>query len=132
MQIITGRRMDDRIAFHFMHGGWSWDPEKETQDEGRRRCAVRAAWAEKIAEEIGLTYKWENDFSVGDHAAEYGEVDTDGGPETCQSCTMYDRRGHIVGSVGCVDDATPQYRRVVEADLANDFLRAVLVEGVEP
>lgn len=75
-------------------------------------------WARKN----GITFEWSEDWEVGDHRKEYGEAYTDGEPTTCEQCDAV-RDGEIVASIGCVDDADDDYRRFIEADLADDLKR---------
>lgn len=104
------------VAFFFEHAGLSYDPATETPDQGRRRSAQAYADAESWAGEIGATFEWSDDWSI-DHEAEFDCYDN-GGPETCESLVMLSASGEILASLYCVDDATDDYRRVVEAELA--------------
>jgi hypothetical protein len=66
---------------------------------------------------------------VTDHKAEY-DCYADGGPTTCETCTCYGADGAILASLSCIDDATPEYRRVVEAELASEAMGPVVTRLV--
>lgn len=103
------------------HAGWSYNPSKETAEEGRRRCARELAEAEEWAKREGITFDWAEDWGVGNHRDFYGEDSAyaDREPETCEQVVA--RRGAtVLASLGCVDDATNEYRRVIEAELADE------------
>jgi hypothetical protein len=127
-QSITIRRKKQQTpkqaAYNFFlkHGACSYEPAKETKQQGYARMARLLAKAERDACALGYTFEWEDDWTVGDHHKEYGECYKDGGPSTCEWCTMKDPNGKVVQSLGCIDDATRDYRRVVEAELALEEL----------
>lgn len=108
------------VMFFYEHAGWSFDPATETQEQGKIRSAYRLTRAERDARSAGITFGWEDDWGV-DHQKEFDGYD-DGEPETCEVCTAYDEDGEIVGSLACVDDASSEYRRVVEAEIALEAL----------
>lgn len=111
----------EAVSFFYEHDGFSYNPETETEEEGHRRCAQESARDELLAKRAGITFEWEDDWSIGDHEREFGEAYADGGPSSCEQCTAF-YKGEIVASLGCVDDATPEYRRVVEGQLASEAL----------
>lgn len=94
--------------------------QDETPEMGRVRCAKALANAERWARANEAHYEWSNDWSVGDHTKEF-DCYEDGGPETCEEATLY-IKGEMVASLGCVDDASREYRRVVEAELAEEAM----------
>jgi hypothetical protein len=102
--------------FFYEHAGYSYNTAIETPEQGRRRTAQALADAELWAHEAGYSVDWEDDWDVTDHVAEYDTYDTE--PATCEQATMHDPDGAVVASLGCIDDATDEYRRVVEAELA--------------
>jgi hypothetical protein len=109
--------------FFLRNAGYSYDPKTQTKQQGRAAGARRLAKAERDARALGYTFEWEDDWTIGDHFKEYGECYANGEPETCESCVMRDSAGKVVQSLGCIDDATREYRRVVEAELALEELR---------
>lgn len=110
--------------FFFDHAGYSYDPKKETQYEGQVRCARELAVAETRAQDAGFEYEWSDDWMVGSHKEYFGKGSAyeDGEPNTCESCVLRDADGEILASLGCIDDADANYRRVVEAELAEEAL----------
>ena len=113
------------VAFFLEHGGYSYKPDVETADEGRARCAETNARAEAYAAANGWEFTWEDDWSVGDHFREYGEAYADGGPQTCEACVLRDADGTVLESLYCIDDASREYRRVIQAELASSALHAI-------
>ena len=107
--------------FFLRNAGYSYNPETQTKQAGRSECARKLAKAERDARALGYTFEWRDDWSVGNHFKEYGECYANGEPSTCESCLMLDD-GEVVQSLGCIDDATRDYRRVVEAELALEQL----------
>lgn len=104
--------------FFYTHAGYGYQPDQETKEQGRRRCAQQLADAEREASERGYCFYWENDIMTN---REF----TDEGPEYyLWACTCYDDNGAHVGSMCGVDFGhgnTPwgqPYRRVIEAELA--------------
>jgi hypothetical protein len=105
-------------SFFFEHGGYSYDPKKETKAQGKRRSARDAAKAEKIARELGWRFEWQEDpepYEMGDAETEM--------PFEVLMVTMYDENGEAVQSLGSIGMsgkaiADRQYARVVESDLA--------------
>lgn len=109
--------------FFFKHAGFSYDPKTETPKQGRAKCARALAKAERDAAALGYTFEWSDDWTVRDHAKEYSsEAYPNGNPDTCESCICRDADGTAVASLGCIDDATREYRRVIEAELAQEAL----------
>lgn len=108
----------EALQFHYEHGGYYYDPATETRDEGRARCALEAAGAEAWAREQGIEFRWEDDWTITDHAYEFcDDAYPEGNPETCETCAAY-LGNTMLACLGCIDDATDEYRRVIEADLA--------------
>jgi hypothetical protein len=120
--------LDVDAAFFEQNAGYARQPD-ETDDAARARCAGDLVKAERWAQNAGVTFDWSDDWHVTDHRAEY-DCYNDGGPETCQSCTCYSSNGDVLASLGCIDDATPDYRRVVEAELALEAMGPVVTRLV--
>ncbi len=119
--------LSDDARFFFDHAGFSYNPKNETPLEGRLQCAQALARAEHTAREMGITFEWQDDWMV-DHAKEY-ECYEDGGPQTCEFCIARDAEGNVRASLGCIDDADANYRRVIEAELADEAIDALREEG---
>lgn len=113
-------RLSEQEEFFYEHAGYSWNPATQREEEGRQETAKALAAAEVAANELGVEFVWESDWDVGSHVEYYGEsYRTE--PETCESCCAW-LRGDLVASLGCIDDASPEYVRVVEAELALEVL----------
>ena|SRR5215831_17223718 len=108
--------MNGTVKFFFDHAGYSYDPKTETKRQGRLRCAKAMANAERLAQSYGLQFNWEDDWLVGDHTKEFDTYKEN--PQTCESCVCVDIEGNVLASLGCIDDADSNYRRVIEAELA--------------
>lgn len=110
--------------FFYEHAGYSHDPKKETAEQGRIRCAIELAKAEEQARGLGWGFEWSEDWDIGSHKEYYGAGSCyeDSEPTTCESCVCKDEDGEVLASLGCIDDATREYRRVVEAELADEAL----------
>jgi len=110
--------------FFYDHAGYSYDPKTETRQQGRIRCARSLADAELSAIRLGWSYVWSDDWDVGSHKEFYGKGSAyeDSEPNTCEHCTLKDSDGRVLASLGCIDDADSNYRRVIEAELADETL----------
>lgn len=111
-------------AFFFTHAGYSYDAKIETRKQGRMRCAVDLASAERFAQTRDWEFEWESDWSIGSHQKFYGKDSAyeDSEPGTCESCVLRDSDGNALESLGCIDDADSNYRRVIEAELASEAM----------
>lgn len=119
--------------FFYDNAGYSYDPAKETQEEGRRKCAVLLASAEQWAHESGYTFSWDYDSY---DSSEWIDDDEDGGkncdPWQTLACCMIDEKGNVVQSLYNIDfgrDGQPwgnPHRRVVEAELASEEWNTVV------
>jgi hypothetical protein len=118
----------EAVAFFHEHAGFSWNPTTgETPEQGQQRTAERLAEAEAWAEASGYTVEWADDWAV-DHVREFDCYEGTDGPSTCEVARLVDSSGDVVQSVGCVDDATDSYRRVIAAELALE----IMPEGTLP
>lgn len=115
--------MQTAVAFFLQHAGYSWNPQKETRAQGRRRTARRLASAEAKASEQGYQYQWEIDPCVD--SSEFSDAPD---PWQLWSCCARNGGGHVVATLGGVDfgrDGQPwgnPYSRVVQAELAAEGL----------
>jgi len=118
--------MNADVKFFYTNAGYSFDPKKETAEQGRERCAINLAAAEGIARNAGVSFAWSRDIecSAEDQCEEW-------------QCLAYDAAGNVCGSLGAVDfgpDAGPyssDYRRVVEAEIASECLDTILQSNEE-
>jgi len=112
--------MNTDEKFFYDHAAWTWWQAGETEEAGRRRGAKEHADAERIARERMWEVRWYDDWSV-DHATEY-DCYADGEPSTCEYAVLRNAEGEVLGSLHCIDDATPAYRRIIAAELADEAL----------
>jgi len=107
--------------FFYAHAGYSYNPQAETEEQGRARCAVQLAQAEEKARQGGYAFEWQIDPDVT--AADWS---TDMDHETWL-CTMYNEAGEHVSNLGGIDfgpDGSPYgdtYKRVIEAEIASEI-----------
>ncbi len=111
--------------FFLKHGACSYTPGKETKRQGYARQARQLAKAERDARALGYAFEWSDDRSIGSHVWEFGEKSSSEEPTTCERCVMRDSAGKVAQSLGCIDDASREYRRVIEAELALEELGEV-------
>ena len=106
--------------FFFDNAGYSWNPDSESQQQGRTRTAQALARAEQYARNLGWSYEWSDDWGVGSHKKYYGAGSAydEHEPNSCEQCLLFDEEHHVMESLGCIDDADSAYRRVIEAELA--------------
>lgn len=104
--------------FFYDHAGYSYDPKRETPEQGRRKCARLLARAERKGSEAGLSFEWQHDDITSD------EFKSSGSPWRLWACVCRSVDGEILSSLGGIDfgrDGEPwgdTYRRVIEAELA--------------
>lgn len=114
--------MRERVAFFHAHAGWSYDPKTETAEEGRARCARELARAELIGALLHVDYTWsiDEDCTSAEFSDEYP-------PYECwvlvaETCGA----SWSLGGIDLGRDRTPldcpDYKRVVEAELARDLI----------
>lgn len=118
------RSLSKDERFFYDHAGYSYDPKTETAQQGRIRCALSLAEAEDAAQRLDWRYEWTNDWGVGSHREYFGKDSAyaDREPDTCEFCQLFDADGEVLETLGCVDDASTEYRRVIEAELASEAL----------
>ena len=111
-------------AYHFFlkHGGYSYRPGQETRRQGRIRSAKAYAQAERDARRFGLTFRWDWDNDVDDSWMDETERAQE---HEWTYCVARTPDGRCVASLGGIVDATPEYRRVIEAELASEALASV-------
>jgi hypothetical protein len=127
--------------FYDNAGWWSYQPSTETPEQGRERCAQSLANAEAWVKAYPRTmwFEWEHDDDADDSFVDtWDEPDAraqwDAVEHTVEGCVLYapPENGHgkprVVASLWGIFDATPEYRRVVEAELADEALTAELTK----
>ncbi len=112
-------------AYHFFlkHGGSSYTPATETRRQGRIRSAKTYAQAEQDARRFGLTFAWAEDWEADD--SWMTPEDRRENPLPAESCVCRDPSGHVRAGLHGIFGATPEYRRVIEAELALEALASV-------
>lgn len=112
--------MNKDEQFFYDNAGYSYNPMKETPEQGRERCAAHLASAEQMAHEQDCTYQWyidDLDSRQFSSKRPYYKL---------WYCLMRDADRKVIGSLSGVDfgrDKEPwgdPYRRVVEAELASE------------
>ncbi len=88
---------------------------------GRAACALLLARAELAAEQEGLEFRWEDD---PDGMPRDGLCSCGCGTkiESCECCVCYGPEGEVLASCGAIWDASTEYRRIMEAELASEAL----------
>lgn len=119
--------MNADVQFFFDHAGYSWNPATETEQAGRLRCAENLAAAEGIARAAGVSFDWTIDPDI-----DSSDFSDDPEPWALWQCVAYDAAGSECGCLCGVDfgrDGSPHaddYRRVVEAEIAAEYVDATL------
>ena len=94
--------------------------------------ALALAKAERYANMHDLKFEWSDDWSVGSHREFYGKGSCyeDHEPSTCESCVLWNAaHTKVLASLSCIDDASAEYRRVIEAELALEAMPTVTPKG---
>jgi hypothetical protein len=124
--------------FFFDHAGYSYTPGTETPEQGRTRCAIMCANAEDLlmracrVADVGTS--WEDDpDGWEDWRADKRAGRSTTRPETIEQATIWHRDPegsiHYLASLGAIQDADSDYRRVIRAELAIEAeteLRAIV------
>ena len=120
------------VEFFLIHAGTSYNPAIETLEQGARRGAERLAAAELWAKDAGVTCEWHDDWEVGSHRDFYGDDSAyaDAEPATCEWAELLDANDVTIATLSCIDDATDEYRRVVEAELALEAMPAEIQKSL--
>lgn len=123
-------KANTRAAFFWRSAGWSYDPSKETPEEGRKRGALALAQAEGDAEARGLTFQWEvDDIDSSDFSDER--------PTWALWVCVCRGDGENLASLAGVDFGRGRepwgqdYREVVEAELAIEALEVLAARRSE-
>lgn len=117
----TRAGFDNAAWFFYEHGGFSYDSATETPEQGRLRGARDDAAIERGGKARGWYVEWESDGD-GDHS--YLDQPEFDGYEitTCEMASLYDADDNHLTSLGCIDDADDNYRRLIEAQLMAEAL----------
>ncbi len=105
-------QLSNQEQFFYANAGYSYNPAKETKEEGKVKNAKGLALSESKGRDISLSFEWVTDTEE----------------ENLWGCICRNEEGEIVSSLWGIDfgaDNTPwgdPYRRVVEAELAWEVL----------
>lgn len=112
---------NDAVEFFYTHAGFSYDPETQTPEEGKRACAEALARAEEEGRKRGFFTVWKrDDVPFGDDVHEPDEY---GYVATLWHTAAFTGERVMLASLGMIDaeDGDP-YRRVVNAELAMEAI----------
>lgn len=111
-----------RAAFRFFldNAGYATPP-------GRAQCALDYARAERDASSLGLHAEWVNDPQGMQDAYHDGRT-----PETVLGCVIYNAQRQHLASLWQIEDPSWDYRRVVEAELAEEAIAELSRQWVDP
>lgn len=119
---------DSAIQFFYEHAGYSYDPSKETPEQGRMRCAMELAQAEEWLEKRNGWAEWEEDICPDRSWLEKG----DNRPifaclvyVPCQHCGARGESEYMGGIDLGPFGQDETYQRVVRAELALGLMRRV-------
>lgn len=105
--------------FFYKHAGYSVKPG-ETNRQGRERSAKALARAEAHAKAQDWSYDWEidDDGCIGCDCKSPDCRCSSGEPHETLVCFLRGTDETVLTSLGGICGATPEYRRVIEAELA--------------
>jgi hypothetical protein len=112
------KQLSEAERFFFANAGFSYNPQRETSDEGRLRCAQSLAKAEAWAR-AALSFEW----SV-DPDCDSSEFSDEQPAWNLWQCLARGKGAEVVAALGGIDfgrDCEPwgdSYKRTVEAELA--------------
>src|ERR1039457_4829549 len=103
------------IDFFYNHGGWSYDPSKESSEEGHYKSAESLAQAFKEVMEADAYVGWEVDD------IDSTEFDSASPPRQLLGSTLF-INGKSVASLSGIDisNTGDPYAKVIEAELWQD------------
>lgn len=112
---------EQSVQFFADNAGSSYDPKVETEQEGKLRGACNLALAERWAVRAGVTFEWSPDF---DHCAD-GDEAPEVREQVLATLATPGQTDALYASLGSIGDATDDYKRVVEAELALELRERV-------
>lgn len=118
---MTTKQTPKQAAFYFFlkNAGCSYRPAVETMRQGKARNARELAKAERDASALGYTFEW-----VIDTDADNSWMSEESKAENQEAfgCICYDANGEQKASLWGIFEPSREYRRVVEAELAQEAL----------
>lgn len=117
--------MNERTQHFYDHAGWSYDPTKETSEQGRRRNARMLAEAELWFMDSVAECDWDIDYDADRSGVEHSEP--------LWRCHVWHGDEHeYLGGIDlgeCWDDDNAKaYKRVVRAELAAQLMWRVTTQ----
>lgn len=109
------QQLKQAYRFMFDNAGYATPP-------GRAVCAAQLARAEAEAKQAGVTYQWDADVDCDVSWMSEAERKQD---HVCEY-VIARLNGQVIGSLGGIVDATDEYRRVIEAELAAEAIDAIM------
>lgn len=107
--------------FFYDHAGYCYDSKRETEEQGRIRCAKQLAEAESIAARLNYEYEWDwdecPDLSWMDEEERAKEHEV-----LCCRIVDPSNRKYSIASLCGITDPDSNYRRVIEAELASEAI----------
>jgi len=107
--------------FFYTHAGYSYDPKTEIREQGRIRCAIELADAEATAQRLGYEYEWDYD-QCPDLSWMSDEVRQQEHEVLCCRIVDPENRRYSLASLCGITDPDSGYRRVIEAELAQEAI----------
>ena len=122
------QRMTPAEKFFYKHAGFSYDPQTETKNQGKRRCATEMAEAEAYLQDMqwSASWEWEQFADLSWMTDEEREQEHE-----VLCCILRDEHGNVLASLGNIVDADLHYMRVVEAELADEVYNEIKREQRE-
>jgi hypothetical protein len=120
------RTMTSQERFFWTHSGLCIS-QGETKAQARRRCAEEMAQAEAYAQDHQWIWEWNIDDSgcIGCMCTSPNCPCSTGESHETLYCVLYDEHGEHLASLSGICGATKSYRRVIEAELAQEAMATV-------
>jgi hypothetical protein len=112
--------MTTNEQFFYDNGGYNYDPVKETREQGRIRCAIELAAAERWMQEQGLTRS-----VVPDDCPDLSWMSEEDRADVCEvvGVLLKDNEGKTISSLFGIVDPDDNYLRVATAELALEIMQ---------
>ena len=112
---MATQTLSKQEQFFYENAGYWYDKETETPDQGRTRAAIQLAAAEQWFIESGYQFWTDHDAD-----ADWSWMDDEDRNQDHEVvyAVLENESGIVVQSLGGIFDPTPEYLRVVRAELA--------------
>jgi hypothetical protein len=114
----AAKQLTPAELFFYDHAGYSYKTGEETPEQGRIRCAKDLAEAESIAARLQWFCEWEWDNDIDDS---WMDEEERAKPHEWLCVRLMDG-DKVLQALGGIVDPDNDYRRVVEAELADEEL----------